>query len=170
MWVLFSYLREKKYIPLKNTNTKTVWCLMRCLYFGCKMNFGSPAVQRGAFKRTVLLGAALACCTKRWTFHPLFPGLKVETLWRIGFQSAVAAARINCLHVMSNARVAPSTRLPKAVLIQLNVVRMTASFLTHEGLATRRRETLQSQERANLNRQAWIRVFLIQLHQWNQEL
>lgn len=132
----FHTSEKKKYIPLKNTNTKTVWCLMRCLYFGCKMNFGSPAVQWGSFKRTVLLGAALACRTKRWTFHPLFPGLKVETLWRIGFQSAVAAAQINCPHVMSNARVAPSTRLSKAMLIQLNAVRMTASFLTHEGLAT----------------------------------
>lgn len=37
---------------------------------------------------------------------------------------------------MSNARVAPSTRLSKAVLIQLNAVRMTASFLTHQELET----------------------------------
>lgn len=29
---------------------------MRCLYFICKLNFGSPAVQRGSSKRTVFTG------------------------------------------------------------------------------------------------------------------
>lgn len=47
----------------------------------------------------------------------------------------VVAAQINCQRVMSNARVAPSTLLSKAELIQLNAVHMTASFLTHEGFA-----------------------------------
>lgn len=47
----------------------------------------------------------------------------------------LVAAQINCQRVMSNARVAPSTLLSKAELIQLNTVPMMTSVLTHEGLA-----------------------------------
>lgn len=47
----------------------------------------------------------------------------------------VVAAQINCQRVMSNARVAPAALLSKAQLIQLSAAHMTASFLTHDGLA-----------------------------------
>lgn len=68
----------------------------------------------------------------------------------------VAAAQINRQLVVSNARVAPTPRLSKAELIQLSAVHMTASFLTHEGLAAAGEEhCCVRKQLVSLNMEVW---------------